>query len=125
MSRPALRFALPCRVCKAKPGEPCVRRDGGPRANSHHARTPKAPCGTFGAYQRHIRNGETPCDPCAEASRVYMQRWRRDTGDVTNRQTMRIKSRVLHRLKDLHPDEYDRLLAEEWERESTALAHSP
>ncbi len=28
-----------------------------------------APCGTQAAYQRHIRNGEVPCEPCAAAER--------------------------------------------------------
>jgi hypothetical protein len=25
------------------------------------------PCGTHGAYARHLRNGEPPCDPCRAA----------------------------------------------------------
>lgn len=28
------------------------------------------PCGTAAAYNRHLRNREKPCEPCAEASRV-------------------------------------------------------
>jgi len=27
------------------------------------------PCGTFAAYQRHLRNKEPVCDPCAKAGR--------------------------------------------------------
>lgn len=27
------------------------------------------PCGTYAAYARHLRNGEKPCGPCAEANR--------------------------------------------------------
>lgn len=30
-----------------------------------------APCGTTGAYQRHVRNGEPVDDECREASRLY------------------------------------------------------
>lgn len=26
------------------------------------------PCGTTGAYRRHLKHGETPCDPCKEAA---------------------------------------------------------
>lgn len=29
------------------------------------------PCGTYGAYQQHRLNKETPCDPCMEAQREY------------------------------------------------------
>lgn len=28
------------------------------------------PCGTFAAYQRHLRKKEPVCDPCAEAARA-------------------------------------------------------
>lgn len=27
------------------------------------------PCGTYAAYRRHLRNNETPCEPCKQASR--------------------------------------------------------
>ena len=30
---------------------------------------PLLPCGTRGAYRRHLRRQETPCDECAEANR--------------------------------------------------------
>ena len=29
------------------------------------------PCGTPAAYQRHRYHGETPCDECKKANRVY------------------------------------------------------
>lgn len=32
------------------------------------ARTLK-PCGTWAAYKRHLRAGETPCEPCRQAAR--------------------------------------------------------
>jgi len=35
-----------------------------------------SPCGTRGAYDRHRRNGETPCDPCREAAALYMAKRR-------------------------------------------------
>ena len=31
------------------------------------------PCGTRAAYRRHLADGETTCDPCREASRIYRQ----------------------------------------------------
>ena len=30
----------------------------------------KQPCGTVAAYRRHLRAGERPCEPCAEANRA-------------------------------------------------------
>lgn len=32
------------------------------------------PCGTRAAYDRHRRNGETPCGPCTAAAREYNER---------------------------------------------------
>ena len=32
---------------------------------------PVPACGTNAAYQRHLRLGELPCEPCAEAARQY------------------------------------------------------
>ena len=29
------------------------------------------PCGTYAACARHIRRGETPCEPCYAAQRSY------------------------------------------------------
>ncbi len=40
------------------------------------------PCGTWAAYQRHIRNGEEPCDACERAMRrrsaeqYWERKWR-------------------------------------------------
>lgn len=35
-----------------------------------------SPCGTYGAYKRHVREGEEPCQPCADAYRTYNRRRR-------------------------------------------------
>lgn len=32
--------------------------------------------GNDAGYQQHLRRGETPCDPCREAHRDHMARWR-------------------------------------------------
>lgn len=37
------------------------------------------PCGTFGAYKRHIRAPENPCGPCLEAGRDYFRQLRAST----------------------------------------------
>lgn len=34
----------------------------------------KSPCGTTGAYRRHLRYGEPPCEPCRDADRDYRNR---------------------------------------------------
>jgi WhiB family transcriptional regulator, redox-sensing transcriptional regulator len=33
----------------------------------------KSPCGTVGAYRRHVRAGEKPCLDCKHANRIYNQ----------------------------------------------------
>jgi WhiB family transcriptional regulator, redox-sensing transcriptional regulator len=33
------------------------------------------PCGTVAAFQRHVRDGETPCEPCREAKNDASRRW--------------------------------------------------
>jgi excisionase family DNA binding protein len=38
------------------------------------ARAGGADCGTWQKYNRHLRDGEKPCEPCYEAARV----WRRE-----------------------------------------------
>lgn len=30
-------------------------------------------CGTFAAYRRHLRNKETPCQPCKTANTQYLK----------------------------------------------------
>lgn len=40
-----------------------------------------APCGTWTAYKRHLRNDEQPCEECVEASREYNREQReRESG---------------------------------------------
>ncbi|MFC9085318.1 hypothetical protein [Nocardiopsis dassonvillei] len=40
-------------------------------------RGPLQPCGTNAAYQRHLRAGETACEPCREAMRAYHRAYSR------------------------------------------------
>jgi hypothetical protein len=34
------------------------------------------PCGTYGAYQRHLRRKQAPCVPCYEAAAEYFRKYR-------------------------------------------------
>jgi hypothetical protein len=47
-----------------------------------------------------------------------MRRWRAETGDVMNSIRSRVVPRALHRLKDMHPEDFRALFDEEWERET-------
>jgi len=88
-----------CRVCKEwlKNGATSTGPNGQqtPAAKRVKASpaTPRkvAECGTNGAYQRHRRNGETPCEPCVEARRVYnreKKRIEREKAGVKPRQIL-------------------------------------
>lgn len=73
----------PCKPCKAlmeklkaetakpeaNPGSPIVINVPRVRKKSKANGRKLQPCGTDGAYQRHKRHGEEPCDPCREAMR--------------------------------------------------------
>lgn len=114
MSAPALHLSLACAKCGAPPGEPCHRLDGQPAIQSHHKRYIDAPCGTRGAYIRHVKRGEVPCDPCRDAHRRYMSAYRDKRPEVRERDIdlLRVRRVATRRLIELHRDEFDRLLAE-------------
>lgn len=38
------------------------------------------PCGTYGAWQRHRKADEEPCEPCKAAKRAYQAAYRRRVG---------------------------------------------
>jgi len=72
-------------------------------------------CGTYGGYQRHKKQGDTPCGPCRIANRDY-QRSRRDSDPeirARGRRDTRTRSRALYRLLAAHPDEFHRFWLEE------------
>lgn len=52
------------------------------------------PCGTPAAYQRHIQNGETACQPCCDAEAKY----RKDLYNSPKHVAMRAKKREAERL---------------------------
>lgn len=47
-----------------------------PPASSSQARETAAECGSSAGYQRHLRDGDRPCDLCADAWRDYQRAWR-------------------------------------------------
>lgn len=63
-----------------------------------------APCGTRSAYSRHLRRGETPCQPCRDANADF------------SRARNLARQRAWVRLARLYPDEYRALYAEELEK---------
>ena len=77
------------------------------------------PCGTPAAYQRHIRRGEKPCEPCREAWRAYIasQRSGNEHMRAEGRKNTRAHHRAKQRLADAHRAEYEALLLEEKLRE--------
>jgi len=67
-------------------------------------------CGTYAAFQRHRRSGETPCIECRRAYNAYMRAYRKDPAVMARHEAM-IKAREMahQALAYLHPDEYQRL----------------
>jgi hypothetical protein len=61
-----------CRTCEP----PDVRRVHAPTVSAAMGRPALFPCGTWQAYQRHVRHGEPTCDKCREARRLLRQRQR-------------------------------------------------
>lgn len=115
MTTPALSLALPCSRCGARAGDPCVRRDGGPTVRPHIRRTPPAPCGSYGGCIRHVKAGETPCEPCAEARRRYMAEYRKRRPDIRDKDVAQLRARreATRLLIERHRDEFKTLLSDE------------
>lgn len=63
MSRGAIaeRLGISGTTLRKRLGEPPVEQ-------------PLAPCGTTGAYRRHLRRNENPCEPCRKASSAKRRR---------------------------------------------------
>lgn len=110
----SLLLALPCPRCDAQPGEMCVRLDGERRTRPHVKRTPAAPCGTDGGYQRHRRAGEEPCDECREAKRRYMAEYRNRRPAYRERSidALHVRREATKVLIERHRVEFDALLKE-------------
>jgi hypothetical protein len=72
-------------------------------------------CGTYAAYQRHKRRVEPIDDACREANRVYAANYRASNPQARTRDRTygNARHRALQRLRQRHPAEFNRLLAEE------------
>lgn len=80
---------------------------------------PLAPCGTHGAYSRHYKRGEPIDEACRVARNEYVAALRQKNRDINRRskRTAKIRARALTRLEHAHPDEFRRLLAEEYAKD--------
>lgn len=71
-------------------------------------------CGTDAGYQHHRLHGTEICAPCRAAHAAYMANYRvRQVQTATVSAAVLASRRALRRLAQRHPQEYQRLLAEE------------
>jgi hypothetical protein len=72
-------------------------------------------CGTDAGYQRHLRHGEQPCEPCKAATTAKQREFRRNNPDAYQREKDRnaARGRALERLADEYPERFGVLLDEE------------
>jgi hypothetical protein len=75
------------------------------------------PCGTSASYQRHRRRGEEPCGPCKAAIAEHSRDVRARNGIATDKRRVKVRSRALTKLAHLHPDDFHRLLLDEYAAE--------
>lgn len=68
--------------------------------------------GTTSGYYTHRRLSEPPCEDCRDAIAKYNRKYREKRGPERDRETDRIRRTALARLRDLHREEYERLVAE-------------
>lgn len=80
---------------------------------------PSKPCGTVGAYFRHYRHGEKPCQACKEAHNAHIRdKYATNAQANTERKAaLRARSKAFTRLSQRFRVEYLELLAEELEAE--------
>ncbi len=73
------------------------------------------PCGTTGAYQRHIRSGEETCPECREASAEYHRQRFANSPKLKERQrkVVAARTRATKRLTHMHPVDFRALYNEE------------
>lgn len=76
------------------------------------------PCGTYGAYQRHRRNGEAACDACTKAGREYIARYRAENPDkyADEVEMNNARSRALWQLSRMYPGKFRSLVKAELKR---------
>lgn len=78
-----------------------------------------AKCGTYSGWNRHIKRGEEPCDPCVLAQRAYAADWRASNPrKLANYAARRHAAyRALVALRARHYREYYNLYQEELAKE--------
>lgn len=66
---------------------------------------PLQPCGTYGAYQRHLRRHEPACEACTRAARQRQAEYRVTSPDARNRERryQRIRNAALLHLSKEYP----------------------
>lgn len=64
------------------------------------------PCGSVGAYQRHKRRGENPCDACRAANAGYHRERRAAGNGVVTRWSKRTRAAALESLARRYRAEY-------------------
>jgi len=67
--------------------------------------------GTYAGALKHRYDGETPCQPCKDASAAYQREFRATRTDWRVREAAR--KRAMSKLAMLHHDDFDRLYGEE------------
>ncbi|WP_433225464.1 hypothetical protein [Actinomadura formosensis] len=80
------------------------------------------PCGTTGAYQRHIKAREKPCQACREARNAYERDYRkiaRRRHSETSKARHRARGRALTRLARAYAPAFRALFAEELAKQDT------
>lgn len=73
-------------------------------------------CGTNGGYQRHLKRGEEPCEPCRVAKADWQRRYRSRTDQTEARLVQAARHRAHARLSAIHSGEFEALLIEEIRR---------
>lgn len=73
--------------------------------------------GTRGGYYAHRRLSDPPCDACRAAINEYVREYRAKNGLARNREREKIRRRALAALREIHRDEYERLV-EQFEADS-------
>jgi len=95
------------------------------------------PCGTQAAYDRHIRDGETPCEPCRKANAaakatqghtkvrdraraVLARRFYVEYAELVHAQGTHPRrwDRARAELARRHPEEFRRLLTDEFAKQA-------
>lgn len=81
--------------------------------------TDNFPHGEYRGYSRHRREGTEPCEACVEAQKAYMKEFRdrNKSSSAKNRLGNKARSRALWMLAKEYPEDFQRILNEQYEKE--------